>query len=76
MGWIFDEWNSKIVILDADDPKVEDLNVQIDDIDKTYELECIVKLKSVTAMLTNGSTPTHQYLLELQEISKFQEESD
>ena len=74
MGWIFDEWNSKIVILDADDPKVEDLNVQIDDIDKIYELECLVKLKSVTAMLTNGTTPTHQYLLELQEVTKFKEE--
>ena len=74
MGWIFDEWNSKIVILDADDPKVEDLNVQIDDVDKIYELECLVKLKSVTAMLTNGTTPTHQYLLELQEVSKFKEE--
>lgn len=74
MGWIFESWDSRTVILDADDPKVEDLNLQIDDVDKVYKLNCKVKLKSVSSFLTNGTTPTHQYLLELQEVKSFKED--
>lgn len=65
-----------IVITDVEEPIVPDLNLQIDDVDKVYELECLVKLKSVTALLENGTKAKHQYLLELQEVSKLKEEED
>ena len=59
-----------VVIVDAEDPKISDLNLQIDDIDAVYELECTVKLKSVIAFLENGKKAGHQYILELQSVEK------
>ena len=65
-----------VVIVDADDPKLPDLNLQIDDIDSVYELECTVKLKSVLSFVDSGTGAGHQYILELQSVEKLKLEVD
>ena len=63
-----------IVIVDKKSPVIPDLNLQVNDLDKVYELECLVKLKKVISFVENGTIASHQYVLELQEISKLKEE--
>jgi len=53
---------------------IPDLNLQLDDVGKTMELECTVEVKQVTSFLINGQSPSHQYVLEVTGISKLQEE--
>jgi len=62
-----------LVILYGND-SFEDFNLQKDDIDKNYEFECMVKVKSITSYLENFETPRRQYVLELISINKFKEE--
>jgi len=63
-----------IHIVDESSPEIADLNLQIDDLEKIYELECLVKFTKLDQTLTDGNTPSHQYTLVLQEVSKFKEE--
>jgi len=61
-----------VVISDKVNP-TDEINVQIDDIGKTYKLTCRVKLKSTISFLEDGVTPGHQHQFELKNVQSFEE---
>jgi len=66
---------SQVIIHGEESVDLTAINVQGDDLEKEYELECIVKLKSILAVLENNTIPRHQIELEIVSINKFKEES-
>uniref|UniRef100_A0A6M3IFH7 Uncharacterized protein n=1 Tax=viral metagenome TaxID=1070528 RepID=A0A6M3IFH7_9ZZZZ len=62
-----------IVISDSSGNPINDMNLQIDDIDKTYKIEIKAKFEELRQILTNNNIPTGQLRFKLKKINSIEE---
>lgn len=63
-----------IVIMDGEGNPMSAINLQIDDVGKDYELECIIHFDELHQTLINNTVPSHQFKFTVKSISKLSEQ--